>query len=303
MSERVLIEFDKAGAEWFIVGFMAGDEQMIKVFNEGKSPHVVTGMLCTGASEELVLKEHKAVGAITDPTLIESIRRSQVPEIFSADLLFLPRIFSIRQCFKKANHGLNYYMKARRFSEETEMDERDCKRVIDLYLKQAYVNIPLWWESVKRDLRINNRTLFNCFGRKRRFLEAWGDELFKQAFAFLPQSRNVDAVNEAMIKSYNDDWLMAFMDLLAQTHDSITFQALINDYKRLAAGCIKIDEYMSPQMEYGGRKFRLGTEMKIGKSWGQLKTIPLTKDIDKLAKDIRETVETLDLATTPSKVA
>lgn len=290
---KILLEFDKAGAEWFIVAFLSGDENMMEVFRTGKSPHVVTGMLCTGASEELILKEHKCVGMLTDPTLIESIRRSQVPEIFTSDLTFLPRIFSIRQCFKKANHGLNYIMKARRFSEETEMEERDCKRIIDLYLKRAYSNIPLWWESVKRDLRQNNRTLFNCFGRKRRFLEAWGDDLFKQAVAFLPQSTNVDAVNGAMIESYNDDWLMAFMDILAQTHDSITFQGEVSDLKRLAAACVKIDDYMSPEMEYGGRKFRLGTELKIGKSWGQLKTISLTRDIDKLAKDIKVVVEGL----------
>lgn len=293
MSERMLLEFDKAGAEWFIVAFMAGDERMIDVFNSGKSPHLVTGCLITGASEELVLREHKLLGTMTDPTEIEKIRRSELPEIYEAELLFLPRIFSIRQCAKKSNHGLNYYMQKRRFSEETEMEERDCGRIIDLYTHHAYPGIPLWWESVKRDLRNNNRTLYNCFGRKRRFLEQWGDELFKQAYAHLPQSTNVDAVNRAMVLSYRDDWLMATLDLLAQTHDSITFQGLTNDWKRLAQACVKVDDYMSPEMEYSGRKFRLQTELKIGRSWGSQKVVSLTRDIDKLAKDLRVTWENL----------
>lgn len=293
MAEKILMEFDKAGAEWFIVAFMSGDEKMIDVFHSGKSPHLVTGCLISGASENLVLKEHKLLGTMTDPTEIEKIRRDKLPEIFEAELLFLPRIFSIRQCGKKSNHGLNYYMQARRFSEETEMEERDCKRIIDLYTKRAYPGIPLWWESVKRDLRQNNRTLYNCFGRKRRFLDQWGDELFKQAYAHLPQSTNVDAVNRAMRLCYDDDQLMEYMDILAQVHDSILFQGDTGDWKRLAWAANQIDDYMSPQMEYGGRQFRLTTELKVGKSWGQQKVVPITRDLDKMAKDLRASWESI----------
>jgi hypothetical protein len=293
MSEKVLIELDKAGAEWFIVGYMAGDERMIDVHKTGRSPHVETGKLLTGASEELILQEHKLLGAITDPVILEEMRREHLPEFYSENLLFRPRIFTIRQCAKKSNHGLNYIMGARRFSEETEMEERDCKKIIDLYTKKAYPNIPLWWESVKRELKNNNRTLFNCFGRKRRFMEAWGDELFKQAVAFLPQSTNVDAVNGGMIATYNDEWLMSFMDLLAQTHDSLTLQSDIRDWKKVARGCVKIAEYMSPEMEYGGRKFKLATELKMGLSWGSMREVKISNDIDRFASDLRRTYEGL----------
>jgi hypothetical protein len=293
MTDKVLLELDKAGAEWFIVGYMAGDERMIDVHKTGRSPHVETGKLLTGASEELILQEHKLLGATTDPVVIEEMRREHLPEFYSENLLFRPRIFTIRQCAKKSNHGLNYIMGARRFSEETEMEERDCKKIIDLYTKKAYPNIPLWWESVKRELKNNNRTLVNCFGRKRRFLEAWGDELFKQAVAFLPQSTNVDAVNGGMIATYNDEWLMSFMDLLAQTHDSITLQSDVRDWKKVARGCVKIAEYMSPEMEYGGRKFKLATELKMGLSWGSMREVKISNDIDRFASDLRRTYEGL----------
>ena len=293
MSDRILIELDKAGAEWFIVGYMAGEERMIDIHKTGKSPHVETGKLITGASEELILKEHKLLGAQTDATIIEEKRRAELPEFYTEDLFFRPRIFTIRQCAKKSNHGLNYMMRARRFSEETEMEERDCKKIIELYTRRAYPGIPLWWESVKRELRDNNRVLTNCFGRKRRFLEQWGEDLFKQAVAHLPQSTNVDAVNEGLIKAYNDDWLMAFMDILAQVHDSILFSADISDWKRLACGCLRIAEYMSPTMQYSGYEFKLNTELKIGLSWGSMQEVKLSPDIDKFAKDLRVTWERL----------
>lgn len=293
MPERCLLNFDKAGAEWVIVAYMSGDERMLDVVRSGKSPHLVTGALITNAPEELILKEHKIIGARTDPVEIERLRREHLPEFFETPMLIQPRIFSIRQMAKKSNHGLNYYMKARRFSEETEMEERDCKKIIDLYTKRAYPGIPLWWEAVKKELRDNNRVLFNCFGRKRRFLEQWGDDLFKQAYAHMAQSTNVDAINGGMNEAYADDWLMDFMDILAQVHDSLLFQSLTSDWKRMAEGCLRIDRYISPEMEYSGRKFKLQTELKIGPSWGTMEEVKLTRDIDKLAKDLRETFRKL----------
>lgn len=294
MPEKMLVEFDKAGAEWVVVAYASGDARMIYVVQSGKSPHVETGKLITQATEELILKEHKVIGAKTDPVEIEELRREHVPEIFSADLLFLPRIFSIRQMSKKCNHALNYYMQAREFSQQTEMEERDCKKVVDLYTRTAYPGVPLWWESIKRDLRQNNRTIYNCFGRKRRFLEEWGNDLFKQAYAHLPQSTIVDMVNGGLVLYWDDEHLVRLWDFLAQVHDSLVFQVSVGDWKTIAKGCVKIAlDYMNPECEYGGRKFRVGTDMKIGKSWGQMHPVPLSRDIDKVAADLRRTWEGL----------
>jgi len=51
-----------------------------------------------------------------------------------------------------------------------------------------YVGIKLWWRRIESDLQANNRTLVTPYGRKRTFYQHWGEELFKEATAFIPQS-------------------------------------------------------------------------------------------------------------------
>jgi DNA polymerase I-like protein with 3'-5' exonuclease and polymerase domains len=293
--KRCLINFDKAGAEWVIVAHMSQDARMLDVIKSGRSPHTVTGSLITGAPEEVVEKEDKILKTTTDPILIEQMRREHMPELFKMNLLFLPRIFSIRQCGKKSNHGLNYWMQKREFAYQTEMEERDCQRVIDLYTKRAYANIPLWWEAVKRELQNNDRVLLNPFGRKRRFLGEWNRDLWKAAIAHLPQSTNVDMVNQAMKLCFRDDWLMDFIDHILQNHDSILFQAPIetrDDWLYNAHAALKIKKYMEPIVRYGAiEPFRVGTDMKIGPTWGDMAEVKLIKDVDLLAKKMREGYE------------
>jgi hypothetical protein len=40
-----------------------------------------------------------------------------------------------------------------------------------------------------------DRSLINPFGRRRIFMDRWGDELFKEAYSFIPQSTVADKLN------------------------------------------------------------------------------------------------------------
>ena len=96
-------------------------------------------------------------------------------------------------------------------------------------------------------------------------------------------------VVDGMIMCYKDPEIAKDWDLGANIYDSLLFQAEFNDYKRLATQCVKVGlKYMNAECEYGGRAFKIGTDLKIGRSWGQMKEIKLTNDIDKLAADIRK---------------
>src|SRR5215475_10772879 len=102
----LFLNFDKAGAEWVVVAYLSGDERMLDIVKSGRSPHVATGALISGASEQLVQLEHEKVGEANDPYAIEEIRAS-IPELRLGSY-FLPRTMSIRQAGKKSNHALNY---------------------------------------------------------------------------------------------------------------------------------------------------------------------------------------------------
>lgn len=284
----LLIEFDLAGAEWVVVAYISGDENMLGVVRSGKSPHIVTGSLISGASEELVLAEHKLVGNHTDARKIEELRQPlTIPEG-----IFLPRSMSIRQAGKKSNHGLNYGMKYRRAALEWEIPENDAKPIVEAYSTVAYPGLEKgFWEPTRAQLR-ENRTLTNCFGRKVRLMGEWGNDLFDQAYSFVPQSTVVDSCLQALCQAYEDAAAyMAQMRMSAQTHDSLMAQHPIphsqEGWENLARMCNRIAEYMSPELEYGGHKFRLGVDMKVGISWGTMLSVKLDPAIEILADSLQ----------------
>ena len=283
----ILMEFDLAGAEWVVVAYLSRDENMLGVVRSGKSPHVVTGALISGASEDFVLEEHKLVGSHTDATTIEQLRR----QLHIPPGAFMPRVMSIRQAGKKSNHGLNYNMKFRRFALENEMLEEDARPIVEAYSTKAYPGIKDYWEDIRRELKDNKRCLVNCFGRKVHLRDEWGETLFNQAYSFKPQSTVVDIVNRAMRLAFNDK-SRAFekMFLGAQVHDSLQVQSPVpEDFEgwiTLAAMVRKIKEYMRPEIEYHGAKFRLGCDMKMGINWGDMQPVKMPEDLEEGANTL-----------------
>lgn len=298
--KRLFINFDKAGAEWVVVANLCGDARMLAVIKSGKSPHVVTGSLISGASEELVLEEHLLIKDLNNPIEIEELRQEKMPSLMKGGF-FLPRSMSIRQAGKKSNHALNYDEGYRVFALYNEMDESEAARMVNAYKQDAYPNIPVWHESIREELR-KDRTLRNCFGRKVRLLGAWDNHLFKKGYAFKPQSTVVDMVSQGMAKAYNDNstYMMQNFFQMVQGHDSILAQLPIPEKKGqwvdLAVACMTMDRYMSPLCRYSGREFVVKTDIKIGLNYQHMLGVRLTKDERKTAEELRKVYEQLRLS-------
>lgn len=286
----ILLEFDKAGAEWVVVAYLSGDPTMIDVVESGRSPHIVTAMRFTGLSEDVILKEHKLVGNQTDADAIKRLREPLVASLVTSRMS-LPRTMSIRQMGKKSNHGLNYREGYRMFALTNEIEEVEARPYVQAYSTEVYPGVARWWEAIDNQLR-KDRTLTNCFGRKIRFLDDWGPELKKSATAFLPQSTVVDMVNQGMVAFYRDDSpIMQAADLLTQTHDSITLQYPTTDWIGMGAFAARMSEYLSPDIEYNHRKFRIGTDCKVGLDWGHMVGVPLVSDAQEMATILRNTFD------------
>lgn len=285
----ILIEMDKAQAEWVVVAYQTGDANMIQVLEEGGDPHAHTAKLMFGASDELIAREKKLVGHLTDPVEIEEIRREHCPEIY--DLPLVIRNCSLRQAGKKSNHALNYDETYKMFSLHNEMPEAESKIICDRY-HEVYPGIHSNYELVQNQLR-QDRTLTNCFGRKQKFLGQWDRDLWKQAYAFVPQSTVADLINRALIAIYFDgDPEVQGIELLAQVHDSILFQVPCNLGPDAILYCIdKMEFYMNPTMTYGGRDFTIDTDIKAGTvNWNDLPELQLS-DRTSLRKTISELCE------------
>lgn len=289
---KLLIDFDKKGAEWVVVAYLTGDARMLQVVEEGWDPHLITGCLISGAPEELVKADHDLVGNNTDPDTIYEIRVKGVPDLIDGDY-FIPRTMSIRQCGKKSNHGLNYDMKFRRFALELEIEEREAKIIVTSYRTDAYPGIPVWHKTT-RELLNKDRTLVNCFERKRVFMDAWGPELFDAAYSFIPQSTVFDITRTAMVKIYRE---IPGMDLLAQVHDSVLTQYDDSDLEEVAEVCGLIaNDFMNPRMEYNSRSFQIKTDVKIGYKWGDenMKKVVISENKRETAVRISEALDSLN---------
>lgn len=126
---------------------------------------------------------------------------------------------------KKANHELNFGMGYRKFAYQLELPEQEGKMIHTKY-HNIYPGVQHGYQlMVRNTLRSNNRILENCYGRKYLFKDRWGDSLFNQAYAFIPQSNTADTVNRrGIIPIYYNKEAFEGVELLRQVHDSINFQ-------------------------------------------------------------------------------
>jgi DNA polymerase I-like protein with 3'-5' exonuclease and polymerase domains len=263
----MLWEIDKRQAEWVVVAYLTGDANMISTIEAGRDTHVHTASLMFDCDPEIIEAENKIVGHLTDPDMIAQAREDAG---LGRVTVGFPRVMSGRQCGKKSNHGLNYDEGFVQFALINEIEQRESKRIVELY-HQIYPGIRVWYEQIKRALQ-KDRALTNCFGRKVRFMDAYGPDMWKAAYSMLPQSSVVDSLNQGMIRIYEDKWLCKELniDVLAQVHDSVLMQVPLEVVQGpdFAEAVDLVYTYCSPTMHYNSRSFKIATDSKLGLNWG-----------------------------------
>lgn len=232
----ILVECDKVQAEWIGVAYISGDANMIEVVEKKLDAHKRTASLMYDVAYNEVSKDQRSRG-------------------------------------KTCNHSLNYDMGFKSYAIYYGIQETEAKNLVRLY-HAAYPGIRLWHERVRQQLS-TNRTLTNCFGRVRRFMDRWGDDLFKAAYAFNPQSSIVEIVNDAIIDIYYDtSETMKPLQMIGQIHDSILSQVPMKTPEDVDS-FINILQRMTKYLDrtaigYGGREFIVPTEVKLGYDWKNL---------------------------------
>jgi DNA polymerase-1 len=299
----VLVELDKAKAEWVVVAYVADEENMIRVIESGADPHVHTARqillsMGTDVSVEALKIEDKKIGHTTDPEEIHHLRNGidEIRDIQRARQ-WLPRNMSCRQMGKKSNHGLNYREGYNQFALINEILESESKIIVNGY-NRAYPGIDGWHQSVKGLLQ-KDRTLYDLFGRKYRFLGKFNDELWKSAISYNPQSTVGHLVNRGIIEIYRDqEGCMGAVDLLGQVHDSVLFQYPVREIENLCRAVYKCREYLEPTLSIHGRDFVIGTDMKIGWDWADMTEVRINNDLGVFKSAIEEGVSKIGEQTT-----
>jgi uracil-DNA glycosylase family 4 len=166
---------------------------------------------------------------------------------------------------KKANHGLNYGLGYRTFALYYEMPENEAKFIVEKY-HAAYPGVRQGFHLLIQEMLKKNRMVENLFGRKRLFLNEWGDSLFKEAYAQIPQSTIADLIDERGLNYiyYNPDRFRP-VRLMAQIHDSIVFglprSLPWEDHARIV---LDIKASLEQPLRFHEREFVLPADVSIG---------------------------------------
>ena len=272
MKGACFVELDLRQAEWIVTAFLAQEPNMMDIYWSEKDPHLSTGSLLSNAPAEIIQKDNKLIGHLTDPIGIAKKR-----EAFSVDEMtryYFPRSMSIRQAGKKSNHGFNYRMGHKRFALENEIKESESKIIHQKY-HQAYPGLNAWYEEIEHTMR-TNRILKTCFGDKRRFLGAHTTEMVNEAISWAPQTTVARVTKYGMVGIYNDEELIGKVDLRANVHDSILVRIEYSSIEELISLITRATSHMGERLEYHHREFTLKVDAKVGVSWGYMEEIPET---------------------------
>ena len=165
-----------------------------------------------------------------------------------------------RQRTKHVVHGANYAIGPRTFSYKLGIKEADGKWLLNQF-HSTFTGIKQWHNSIQKQLSIN-RTLISPFGRRRQFFGWWGDTMFREAYANIPQGCAADLINMALVRIYYQ--LPRHAELLLQVHDELVFQCLDKDIDTVA-------QLMKREIEIpilvNGDYLTTPVDIVVGKDW------------------------------------
>lgn len=273
----VYYSYDLSQAENRIVAYVGNIPEMIDAFESGKDVHRLTASLIFG-------KPYDEISAEEGSSPFNDGK-------------------SERDWGKRANHGLNYDLGYRSFAIIYEMAENDAKRIVDGY-HLAYPGVRQGFHTHVRSSLQKNRIVTNLMGRRTLFLEAWGDSLFKEAYACIPQGTVGDVVNErGLCFIYYTPLLFSPVELLIQVHDSIGFQLpLTLPWRQHAAILQEIKNSLElPLTTHYGREFKIPTDLMMGISLSKKEGVEIKDknwpvDLDTLADTLAKSYEKLSKA-------
>ena len=233
---------DLSQAENRIVAYVGRVERMIKAFENEEDVHRLTAGLIFGKPPEEVSAEDGSC-PLGDGSHSE-------------------RFYG-----KKSNHGLNYDLGYRRFALELEIPENEAKWLVNRY-HSVYPEIRNNYHTLVKNQLSKDRTVTNLMGRRRVFLGRWGDELFKQAYAQIPQSTVADIINERGLTFIYENF--EEVELIMQVHDSVAFQIPLDvPWKRHAEILTAIKRSLEVPLSAHGVDFVIPADFEMGLDFGK----------------------------------
>jgi uracil-DNA glycosylase family 4 len=212
----VFIEPDLSGAEARVVATLARDEKLLKIFKYDLDLHrITTGWLNGNCPDDLLTQFFEETSEIKIFELKEQINKILKERINSEQ----------RQVGKKFRHAGHYDMGKREAARQTGLSEWKTKQLLDKFHSTNPNIRGVFHKEMIEALQNNNRVLISPHGRRRQFLNRWSDELFKEAYAFLPQACVSDHLK---FSAQIIEKRIPYVQILSESHDSFLAQVPIS---------------------------------------------------------------------------
>ncbi|HED38370.1 MAG TPA: hypothetical protein ENI76_09030 [Ignavibacteria bacterium] len=233
---KVIVQADYVQAEAVVMAYLSNDHIQKKLFKDGFGK--------TDAERKEKYDIHRLTASLMYRIPTKDISSEQ------------------RFIGKKLRHSLNYSGGPQVVIKELECSLYEAKKLIELF-KRANPLLESYYSGIKQELR-QTRTLTNLLGRKRRFFGR-GDDLYRSAYAYKPQSTIGEMLNLSLVNLYNKHG--EFVDILLQLHDAIYVQCLKKDVP-IVVGYLK--EEMIWPIKVNHEEMLIDIDFKVGKNWGEM---------------------------------
>ncbi len=214
---------DLSQVEARFVAWLANDYNFKKIFNEGGDIHSKVASWIFKVPADLVTKEQRSKA-------------------------------------KSVVHGANYQIGIRTFAQSVGVNTHEAEWLLNQYYF-TFPAIKQWHKNIVNQL-YKDRTLVNPFGRRRIFFGFWGDALFREAYAFIPQSSAVDYLCTAFAPIYYQ--LPEGATILLQVHDEVVIQCRNNNVDEV---CKLLKKEVERSVMVNNDLLTIPIDIKIGKNW------------------------------------
>ncbi len=188
----IFMEIDLSQAEARVVALLADDDETLKLF-ETTDIHKLTATWLFDLPYNQITKEFRTVGKTTRHAgNYDMGKRRLMQSVMTA---------------------------AKRYEMDIKISEWKSGQILDRFHQYTPKIRGVYHVGVRDALEQNDRVLITPMGRRRQFFDRWGDSLFKEAYAYIPQSTIGDKTKLSALelrKRLNKP------RIIMEAHDSLT---------------------------------------------------------------------------------
>lgn len=233
---KCFIQADYIGAEAHLVANVILDQKLMQAFDNGEDVHIMTAAFMFNVKPEDVTKEQRTIG-------------------------------------KSIRHATNYSGGPAVVQKKLQIPLREAKSYLSRFTSIT-PQLAVWHGKLREKLQ-EDRTLITPLGRKRIFMDRWGDQLFRSAYAFIPQSTIGDLLNISFVDFYNKHKSDPDMSCALQLHDAIYISC--NDTpedRSFWAKQLYLSMHRPISLQH--RDLYIGVDFKWGYDWKNMEELELS---------------------------